>query len=205
MLPLVIIVVLAIFFIVPLTSAGSLAQFTIGEFVKGPRVGPKTSSDDGVEIAQNPEDLANAAGLSLDVYTGARVISSEEGNSPVMHQIAVGWATQNNANMRGASVFEYATDGSFGRQGSGRPVSTWQDPYEGHVHIFRAIVEGEIADPTNGATAWVAPASQNALHITNPSKYKSFEDVNASRLADGFVPVYIPGVNSSLLQMYRKA
>jgi hypothetical protein len=209
--PLLIIAGLVIFFIVPFTQAGSLAQFAIGEFVKGPRVGMHSSplldgnGDPTNEIAQNPQDLADSAGLSLDVYTGARVISSEEGNSPVMHQIAVGWATQNNAVNRGASVFEYATDGSFGKQGSGRPVSTWQDPYDGHVKIFQAIVDGQIADPTQGATMWVAPASQTALHLVNPDKYKSFADVNASRLADGYVPVEIPGVNASLLVMYRKA
>lgn len=204
----IIVGVLIFVFVVPiLPTTGTLAQFAIGAVVKGARVGNKSSPNPTAptEIGQDPSALAASAGLDLDTYTLARVISSEEGNSPLAHQLAIACATKNLADRYGGGIFDVCTDGSFGKQSGGvgsRPVSTWEDPYEGHVAIAQAVLSGATGDITQGAYQWVAPKAQDALHARDPVKYKSFVDVNASRLASGLKQVSIPGVNPSLLVMY---
>lgn len=195
-------VIVAFFFIPLLPQTGTLAQFVIGEVVKGARVGAVSTFNETApgEIAENPDDLAKSAGLDLQTYTLARVISSEEGNSPVAYWAAIACATLNNS--IAGDVFSYATDGSFGKQGPGRPVSTAQDPYEGHVKIAQAAIAGQIPDPTKGARYWVAPRTQDVLHLRDPSKYKSFADVNASRLAAGLKRVEPDGIDPNLLVFY---
>ena len=205
---LAIIGVLVFVFVVPiLPQTGTLAQFAIGAVVKGSHVGDYSSPNPSApnEIGQNPADLAASAGLDLDTYTLARVISSEEGNSPTAHQLAIACATKNLADKYGAGIFDIACDGSFGKQSGGvgsRPVSTWTDPYQGHVVIAQAVLSGQTGDITSGAYQWVAPKAQDALHSRDPSKYKSFADVNAARVASGLRPVSIVGVDPSLLVMY---
>ncbi len=195
--------IVAFLFIVPiLPQTGTIGQFLIGEVVKGSRVGAKSTfnKDAPTEIAENPDDLAASANLDLQTYTLARVISSEEGNSPVYYWAAIASATLNNS--IGGDVFSYATDGSFGRQGVGRPVATSEDPYDGHVRIAQAAINGQIADPTQGATQWVAPRTQDILHLRDPSKYKSFAEVDASRIAAGKKRVTPDGIDPKLLVFY---
>ena len=188
-----------------LPQTGTIGQFLIGEITKGAHVGAHstwnpTAGDGESEIDENPDGLAASANLDLQTYTLARVISSEEGNSPVLYWVAVGWVAVNNS--FDGDVFSYATDGSFGRQGSGRPVATSQDPYQGHVSVAQAILSNQVGDPTNGARYFVAPKTQDALHKRDPSKYKSFADVDASRIAAGLKRVTPDGINSSLLVFY---
>ena len=195
--------VVAFLFLVPvLPQTGTIGQYLIGEVVKGSRVGAASTFNPTApnEIAENPDDLAASANLDLQTYTLARIISSEEGNSPVAYWVAIASATLNNS--IGGDVFSYATDGAFGKQGAGRPVSTAQDPYDGHVRIAQAVMTGEIPDPTNGATQWVAPRTQDILHLRDPSKYKSFADVEASRLAAGKKRVTPDGIDPNLLVFY---
>lgn len=196
------IILLAVFIVPILPTTGTIGQFLIGEVIKGSRVGPKTSANPSSpsEIAQNPDELAESAGLDLQVYTLARIISSEEGNSPVLYWVAVAWASRNNA--PDGDIFSWATDGSFGEQGPGRPCSTRQDPYEGHVKVAQAVLAGTVADPTEGSRYWIAPRTQDILHLRDSSKYKSFDEVNAKRLASGLRQVNPPGIDSGLLVFY---
>lgn len=190
-------------FAVPLLpQTGTVAQFLIGEITKGSRVGDASTWNDTAqsEIAENPDDLATSANLDLQTYTLARIISSEEGNAPVLYWVAVGWVAVNNS--LGGDVFSYATDGSFGRQGTGRPVSTAVDPYEGHVSTAKAILAGAVADPTGGAKFFIAPKAQDALHARDPNTYKAFDTVNASRLAAGLKLVTPDGIDPKLLVFY---
>jgi len=198
-----IVLVVAFLFIVPvLPQTGTIGQFLIGEVVKGSRVGARSTFNPTApnEIAENPDDLAASANLDLQTYTLARVISSEEGNAPVAYWVAIAAATLNNS--IGGDVFSYATDGSFGRQGTGRPVATTEDPYDGHVCIAQAFMGGQISDPTEGATQWVAPRTQDILHLRDPAKYKSFAEVDAARIAAGKRRVTPDGIDSSLLVFY---
>jgi hypothetical protein len=202
-----IIVLAAIVFLVPvLPQTGSVAQYVIGEIVKGSHVGAYSSPNPTAptEIAENPADLAASANLDLETYTLARIISSEEGNSPLASQVAIAWACRNNTS-EGSGIFEWATDGSYGKQWGGianRPCSTWQDPYEGHVTVAKGVMSGAFPDPTGGAKQWVAPKTQDILAARDPSKYKPFAQVNAARIAGGLRQVNPDGVDPALLVFY---
>lgn len=183
---------------VPVLDSGTIGGQVLGYIAKGGRVGSRSTMDDGENVDQTPQDLADAAGLDLDTYALARMISSEEGNSANIRQEAVAWVMVNN----GGTGYAIPR-GVFGRQGSGgRPISTSQDPFEGHVEIAKGVLSGTIADPTNGARYFIAPKTQDALHARDPNKYKSFEDVNASRIANGHQPVVVEGIDPDLLIFY---
>ena len=184
--------------LVPVLDTGSIGGVILGYIAKGSRVGPKSTMDDDQNVDQSPDDLAASAGLDLDTYALARMISSEEGNSSSARQAAVAWVMLNN----GGTGYAIPR-GVFGRQGSGgRPISTSQDPYEGHVSIAKRVTSGEIPDPTSGARYFVAPKTQDALHARDPVKYKSFADVNASRIANGHTPVIVDGIDPDYLIFY---
>ncbi len=170
----------------------------MGFISKGGRVGTRSTMADNENVDQSPDELAASADLDVDTYTLARMISSEEGNSANIRQAAVAWVMVNNGGT-GYAI----PNGIFGRQGSGRrPISTSQDPYEGHVDIARAVLNGSIPDPTGGARYFIAPKAQDSLHARDPVKYKSFETVNASRIANGHQPVIVEGIDPDLLIFY---
>jgi hypothetical protein len=200
---LVLLALVVVVFVAPLLpQTGTVGQFLIGEITKGARVGAAFTWNDTAEteVAENPDDLAASANLDLQTYTLACIISSEEGNAPVLYWVAVAWVAVNNS--LGGDVFSYATDGSFGRQGAGRPVATSVPPYEGHVSTAKAVLARTIGDPTGGAKYFVAPRAQDALHAREPDTYKSFAEVNASRLASGLKLVTPDGIDSKLLVFY---
>jgi hypothetical protein len=199
--------VVAFIFFAPITDDGTIGEQMIGFIAKGSRVGPDTTNQriNDNEVDVDPASLASDAGLDLDTYTLARMISSEEGNSSNIKQVAVAWVAKNNAQALGSSIFEYATDGSFGRQTGGigsRPVSTWEDPYEGHVTIAKGVIAGTFADPTGGARHFVAPRTQDKLHAANPDKYKSYADVDASWQSGGSQKIVVDGIDPAILVFY---
>jgi hypothetical protein len=183
---------------VPVLDTGTIGGQILGYIQKGGRVGNRSTMADNANVDQAPEDLAASAGLDVDTYALARMISSEEGNSANIRQAAVAWVMVNN----GGTGYAIPR-GIFGRQGSGgRPISTSQDPYEGHVEIARGVMDGSISDPTGGARFFIAPRTQDALHARDPVKYKSFATVEASRLADGLRRVEVEGIDPDLLVFY---
>lgn len=184
--------------LVPVLDTGSIGGVILGYVAKGGRVGTRSSMADDENVDQTPDDLAASAGLDVDTYALARMISSEEGNSANIRQAAVAWVMLNN----GGTGYAIPR-GTFGRQGSGgRPISTSQDPFEGHVDIAKGVLSGSIPDPTNGARYFIAPKAQDSLHARDPVKYKSFADVNASRIANGHNPVIVEGIDPDLLIFY---
>lgn len=194
----VIAVLVAFIIFVPVLDTGTIGGEILGYITKGGRVGSRSTMEDGENVDQSPEELAASAGLDVDTYALARMISSEEGNSANVRQAAVAWVMVNN----GGTGYAIPR-GTFGRQGSGgRPISTSQDPFEGHVDIAKGVLNGTIADPTNGARYFIAPKTQDALHARNPEKYKSFDEVNASRIANGHQPVVVEGIDPDLLIFY---
>lgn len=129
-------------------------------------------------VPGTPDYLAGIAGVDVEVYSLARNIASEEGNSNNETQAAVGWATLNYANSVGKSVTSLLThakyaphSGSYGTQrnievgttgynGSDRYASTALDPYQGHIAIAQGVIDGTIPDITNGATQYDRAAGE---------------------------------------------
>ena len=155
-------------------------------------------------VPGSPDSLAGIAGVDTEVYSLARNIASEEGNSSNETQAAVAWATLNYANAVGKSVTTLLThavyaphSGSYGTQrnieqgtpngpnpttgfkgGSDRYASTALDPYEGHIAIAQGVIDGSIPDVTNGATQYDRPAGER-----DPAA------IAAQRIADGSTEV----------------
>lgn len=145
----------------------------------------------------DPQQLADAAGLDLDTYALARMISSEEGNSTPAVQALIAHAALNHARLQGTAISAVllaaknpAHRGRFGtqkdleitlsngRHPSDRYASTATDPYAGHAEIARGVQDGSIPDLTGGANQYDRPSGES-----DP------ERVAANRIAGGSEPV----------------
>ncbi len=176
---------------------------------RGSRVGRATHPNTLGVVEDDPQSLADSAALDLGVYALARMISSEEGNSPQAQKVAVGWAAHNAHGGNLATVLTAGhgdADGHFKAQGyqwTSAPgetskgaayASTARDPYEDDVAIAQAIVNGGIADPTGGATNWFRPGLQDDEFAAGKVS-KDAEGVIASWTAGGLARVDVPGVD----------
>ncbi len=158
----------------------------VSSIIQGRRVTNAPYSKTTGVVPGNPDSLAAIARVDVEVYSLARVIASEEGNSSNETQAAVGWATKNHADASSKSITEVLThavyaphSGSYGTQrnievgtpngpnpatgfkgGSDRYASTANDPYEGHIAIATGILDGSIPDVTQGADQYDRPASE---------------------------------------------
>jgi len=202
-MPLVLAVLVAIVLFFPYEGQ-TIATQILGAIKKGPRLTRTTSEDDEL-IDQSPQSIAEQMGVDLNRATLARVISSEEGNSEKIRQLAIAYVTFNNGG-QGPGVFTYAcgSGGRFGHQsGSRRPVSTFADAYAGHLELANLIFDGGIGDPTNGATNFYGPATQDKLNAKDPDKYDSAEEIDRRWTSRGLVAVDVDGIDSRYLKFYR--
>lgn len=161
------------------------------------------------EVAVDPATLARVAGLPIDVYALARLVASEASGEPDVIQVAVAWATRNEAERRGKPVSKYllGTAGKFGEQGSGgRPASTARTPTAKHQAVADDVLNDRRPDPSDGATLYDSPDAQRALLKKRPDIYKKTpEEVAAKRTAAGYEVVYLPGIAPDRFRMWRHA
>jgi len=179
----------------------------VSGITQGRRVTNAPHSKTTGTVPGTPDSLAAVAGVDVEVYSLARNIASEEGNSSNETQAAVGWATLNYANAVGKSVTALLTQakypphsGSYGTQrnievgtpngpnpatgfmgGSDRYASTALDPYEGHIAIAQGVIDGTIPDVTNGATQYDRPAGESnpdAIAASRESEGKTEVDLS---------------------------
>lgn len=190
---------------------------------RGPRRGPRTTPDTLGVIREDPRSLADSAAMDLDSYALARALSSEEGQSPAPYKVAVGWAIRNESHGRVADKVLAGrgdTDGFFARQSAryltgatladgspetghaGKYVSTALDPHEDDAAIATAILLGELADPTSGATNFFNPTLQNDLYETGRSD-KPADAIDSAWRGRGLVPVVVDGIDDNKLRFYR--
>ncbi len=103
---------------------------------------------DGDVIVEDPMRLlaqaraaARVADLTLDEYTLAAVMASENGNASAETIACIGDAELNHAEAKGVSVFQRCTGGTgrFGKQSGPRPVSTRLAPSQRHVLCALAL------------------------------------------------------------------
>jgi hypothetical protein len=185
---------------------------------RGARVGRATTANALGVIPDDPQALADSAGLDLPTYALARLIASEEGNSPVAEKVAVGWAAWN---AHGAKLADVLTSGKgdadehFKAQGysyttgptsTGRAAayaSTAQDPHEDDVRIATGIIAGTIADPTGGATNFFRPGLQDE-EFAQGKVTRDGAAVIAEWTAGGLSPVTVPGIDPGELAFFRK-
>jgi len=127
----------------------------------------------------DPTSLADQAGQSLEVYSLARAVASEEGRSSSAVKALVAHAINNEARRRGSSITALVTraklpahngmygtqrnieEGTAGYDGSDRYCSTAQDPYSGDLEIAAGVLDGTIPDLTGGATQFDRPSGES--------------------------------------------
>jgi hypothetical protein len=189
---------------------GWAAAPAVRDFVqRGRRLTSSSKRDDGV-IVETPSELASLAGddigrdVAVEAYALARMIRSEAGNRDVAEKVAVAWVAVNDAFALGWALLRTLTyhtaaarNGRFGPQIGGRYATT-SDPYENDLAIAEAVLAGELDDPTGGATKFV---HRNAFG-TQPGT-RTFEEVSAAWLAEGYVAAELPDVASDFV-VFRK-
>lgn len=159
-------------------------------------------------VPEDPQVLADRAGIDLEIYSLARVGQSEEGMSSDRAKIAVMYATKNHSRARRKSITDIVTagnpersdyaqaNGRYGRQGIHPYCSTIANPTKHTLMLADAVYSGDAADETQGAQYWDNPLAQKALHLANPKKYKSPEEIARLREAKGLRWLSLPGVTT---------
>jgi hypothetical protein len=173
----------------------------VNEITRGKRVTHAAYNDAGV-VPDDPSDLASQAGVDLDTYAMARMISSEEGNSETRIKILVGYCLQNHCTRIGKTISQELLRannsdhaGYFGTQRdvdtdspnhgkSDRYASTALDPYAGDIEIAQGVRAGTLPDESQGAQQFDRPAGE-----------KHPEQVAANRIASGAELVTVAGLD----------
>jgi hypothetical protein len=207
-------------------ETGILSAFLATVQGRGSRVGTRTAVDDLGVVPDSPATLAASAALDIDTYALARMLSSENGNDPAIYKVAIGWAAVNRAGGRGIAEVLLSghgdTYGHFARQNAryrtgaldadgepatahaGKYASTALDPREDDVAIGKAILAGEIPDPTGGATNFFSPRVQDAGYAAGKPGYtKDAQEVDAAWTAGGLVRVELDGIDARSLTFYK--
>lgn len=164
-------------------------------------------------VEADPRGLAEGAGVNLEVYALASMMTSEAG-SHEMTMIAVGWAAKNRAATRGESIFRTLTragknnarglfvahesSGLFAPQNVGpRYASTRKPPTARALELARQIIDDEIADVTDGCTQFDAPTAQDALLACATKGYTKTAAQIAEERSRGADLVMLPGVSQT--------
>lgn len=133
----------------------------------------------GDVVAASPASLAEAAArvvggsVSIEAYTLARVIASEQGSAAPIVLLTVGDCDLNRAEAQRVSLVAMVTAGSgfYGRQGSigaggrARPVATSRDPSVRHLRAARLLLSGEARGVALGARRYFDPKAQLSLWL----------------------------------------
>lgn len=187
------------------------------------RVGPVTTLDPNAPthgalglryhvVLENPQTLADAAGLSLDEYALARMVSSEYGgakHSEVMlgaaecavnHAAYIGKTVAQSLLL--SSIAASNSSGKFGENACGKWASTAQDPNETHVAAAKAALSG-----TNfalGARDFIEPGGQNVGDTQGSTVIQTSAAayIAKNEAAGLFWVGNLPNINPSQLMMF---
>lgn len=203
----------------PITN-NPVSRFFKQLFLRGDKVNANWpyNKTTGVVDAK-PESLAFEAGVDLDTFALASMLSSEHGNDPQAYKEAIGAAALNEARARGKSISSLllaanvgSHSGKFGSQAniektphpSDRYASTARAPYEDDIAIASLLVNGFTEDPTEGSRQFDSPVAQDKLY--EQGKYTLDADaLAAKRIGEGKVEVNPEGINPRRLRFWRNA
>lgn len=164
-------------------SAGARRQLTTHTVVGGAVVGGGTAA--GREaLRATAERVAISLGvdarrLTLDEYSLAAVMASEDGDATPETLASIGDATLNRAAHQGVGVYACATTAGgvnhgFGAGTGGRPMSTARAPRLRHLRVALALTRGGSRGPrgvSRGARAWLHHATQARLAAADSSRH----------------------------------
>ncbi len=153
---------------------------------EGKRVVASGCVTSGGNVQCDPKEMAVRAGVSLEIYTLARYMTSEVGSGPIAERIAVGQAANNRARLerlsqgivslllyrvKAASGYGYYgpinvrdASGNVVAGGYGRWAATSKDPTVANILLAQGILDGTFGDFNHGAD------NQDGYeHFSNPS------------------------------------
>jgi hypothetical protein len=165
-------------------------------------------------VPDNPQDLADAAGIDLEIYSLARVGQSEENLSKERAKIAVMFACLNHARAQGKSITEIVTrgnskrsdysqaNGRYGRQGIHPYCTTILPPTANTLRLAADVYAGLADDETQGAQWFDNPRAQDLLALAQPKNeetgkgYYTSAQIAERRQSKGLRMVIIPGIST---------
>jgi hypothetical protein len=207
----------------PITN-NPVSRFFRQIFLRGGKVNSRWPYNEATGcVDASPESLASEAGVDLDTFALATMISSEHGNDPQVYKEAIGSAALNEAKARKVRISALllkATDsnhsGKFGAQanmertlaGGGRPsdryASTARAPYEDDLAIASLLVNGFTPDFTEGARQYDSPKAQDAGYKKGLYSLNA-EALAAKRIGEGKIEVNPEGIDPQRLRFWRQA
>ena len=159
-------------------------------------------------VEADPEGLARAAGVDLDVYALASAMQSEEKTD--RGRLAVGCAVWNHVRQnRKKLVPVLLPRGYFSSQDSGQYAATDRGPTSRTLALAGAIIENRVPDMVRGAVQWDAPLAQDRRHqlyLRDPKRYPAYRhdsrEIAERRKKDGAREVRVPGVPETRFWAY---
>lgn len=172
-------------------------------------------------VEELPALEASRLGVPIDILCLGRAMTSEESSETA--RIAVGHSIKNHARRIGLSIQTLTTrtakkkdgsrkcpeaDGKFSQQRFAKYCSTFHAAGAVSLELAREILNGTLADPTDGAEFFDNPLHQDALAAANPFNaethkgYHTSSEVATNRAAAGYTPIAIEGTST---RFWRKA
>jgi hypothetical protein len=159
----------------------------------------------GSWVETSPDELASGAGATLEEYSLASAMQSEDPSAA--GSVAVGFVVVNHCNSLKKGIAAVLTtdmragvanpgNGHFGSEKTGgRYCSTAKPPKPSMLASAKAILAGDIEDPTGGALFWDGPAAQDAAHERDPVNYTEDWPARKAKLEGrGWTMVVLPGI-----------
>ena len=175
------------------------------------KVGPKTELVAGY-VDASPVDLAKQAQVDLEEYSLARMVTSEEGDSDAVYQLAVAEAIRNRARARRVTITVLLThssmqpdSGHYGVQSHGRLAASGSDPTQQSLAAARAALRLN-TNLARGATAFDSPKIHYQGH-QGSAKLKPFSEILESWTAQDKLAWVGPidGIDPYHLALFRKS
>jgi hypothetical protein len=159
-------------------------------------------------VEADPEGLARAAGVDLDVYALASAMQSEEKTD--RGRLAVGCAVWNHVRQNRKKLIPVLLPrGYFSSQDSGQYAATDRGPTARTLALAGAIIENRVPDMVRGAVQWDAPLAQDRRHqlyLRDPKRYPAYRhdsrEIAERRKKDGAHQVRVPGVPETRFWAY---
>ena len=159
-------------------------------------------------VEADPQGLADAAGVPLDVYALASMMQSEEHDD--RGRLAVGRAVWNAVRGdRSKLVRKLIPHGHFAAQDFGQYAATSTAPTARTLALAAAVVEGRVPDFVDKAVQWDAPAAQDRNHeryLREPQRSPQYRfssaEIAERRTRAGAHEVRVPGVPETRFWAY---
>jgi hypothetical protein len=142
--------------------------------------------------------------ISPNAFVLGTMIASEAADLSPLAKAAVAHTAINMARSKKMRLTKLLTpDGKFGSQ-QGRYATTARPPTMETIDIAEAVLDGRLRDVTGGAVQFDSAGAQREGVKAGWAGYNSLpEDVAKTRMKEGKVAIYLPGVDPDKMRFWR--